>query len=54
MSMKKEAAEARRAYKRKWAAEHPESVRKSQEKYWAKKAAQMKEQEQKAAAESAQ
>ena len=35
------AAEARRAYKRKWAKEDPESVKKSQEKYWTRKAAEM-------------
>lgn len=40
--MNKAAAEARRAYKRKWAKEHPESVKKSQEKYWNKKAEEMK------------
>ena len=41
MSMSKEALEARRAYKRRWAKEHPESVRASQEKYWNKKAQEL-------------
>lgn len=36
--MNEAAAEARRAYKRKWAKEHPESVKRSQERYWTKKA----------------
>ena len=38
--MNEAALEARRAYKRKWAKEHPESVKKSQEKYWTRKAAE--------------
>ncbi len=33
------AKEARRAYKRKWAKEHPESVKESQRKYWERRAA---------------
>lgn len=34
------AAEARRAYKRKWTKEHPEKVREYQQRYWEKKAAE--------------
>lgn len=49
--MNKAALEARRAYKRKWAKEHPENVKAAQEKYWTKKAAEMQA-EQEAAAES--
>ena len=38
--MTKAAKEARRAYKREWARNHPDNVRASQEKYWEKKAAE--------------
>ena len=34
---------ARRAYKRKWAKEHPDKVRAAQDKYWEKKAAAQRE-----------
>lgn len=37
--MNQQALEARRAYKRKWAQEHPDKVKAQQERYWAKKAA---------------
>ncbi len=42
--MNEKAIEARRAYKRKWAKEHPEKVREHQERYWTKKAAQAEQQ----------
>lgn len=45
--MNKQAIEARRAYKRKWAKDNPEKIRAQQERYWSKKAEQ-------AAAEQAQ
>jgi hypothetical protein len=35
--MNEQAAEARRAYKRKWAADHPEKVKEYQRRYWTKK-----------------
>ena len=35
------AAEARRAYKRKWNAEHKEQNRQYQKAYWARKAAEL-------------
>ena len=35
------AAEARRAYKRKWAKENPDKIRAQQERYWNKRAAEM-------------
>ena len=38
--MTAEAAEARRAYKRKWAADHPEKVKEYQRRYWTKKGAE--------------
>ena len=38
--MTEKALEARRAYKRKWAREHPEQVRAAQERYWTKRAEQ--------------
>ena len=38
--MTEEAKEARRKYKREWAKAHPESVRRSQQKYWQKRAEQ--------------
>ncbi len=37
--MTEKAKEARRAYKRKWAAEHPEKTREYQARYWEKQAA---------------
>lgn len=37
--MTEKAKEARRAYKRKWAAEHPEKTREYQARYWEKRAA---------------
>lgn len=36
--MNEQAAEARRAYKRKWARENPDKVRAQQERYWTRKA----------------
>ena len=47
--MNSAATEARNAYKRKWAKEHPESIRRSQEKYWTKKAMEMQQAAKKAA-----
>lgn len=38
--LNEKAIEARRAYKRKWAKEHPEKVKAAQERYWQKKAEQ--------------
>lgn len=38
--MTEKALEARRAYKRKWAKENPDKVKRYQEKYWSKKAAE--------------
>lgn len=35
------AAEARRAYKRKWAQDNPDKVKAQQERYWTKKAAEL-------------
>lgn len=35
--LNEKAIEARRAYKRKWAKEHPEKVKAAQERYWQKK-----------------
>ena len=37
-----EARAARREYMRRWRAEHPESVKAAQVRYWAKKAESMK------------
>lgn len=37
--------EARRAYKREWARRNPEKVKQYQERFWAKKAAEMQLQE---------
>ena len=37
------AAEARREYYRKWRREHPDSVRRSNKRYWEKKAEQKRE-----------
>ena len=36
--MTEQAIAARRAYRRKWAKEHPELVRAQQERYWKRKA----------------
>ena len=36
MEMDKKLIEVRRAYKRKWTREHPESVKRSQEKFYKK------------------
>ncbi len=41
--MNEQAAEARRAYKRKWARDNPDKVKAQQARYWAKKAAQRAE-----------
>lgn len=38
--MNEAAKEARRAYRRQWAKDHPENVRKWQQTYWEKKARQ--------------
>lgn len=38
--MTEQAKEARRAYKRKWAREHPENVRAHQQRYWERIAAE--------------
>lgn len=38
-----EARAARREYMRRWRADHPEAVKAAQARYWAKKAAEMKE-----------
>lgn len=38
--MDAKALEARRAYKRQWAKDHPDKVKAAQERYWMKKAAQ--------------
>jgi hypothetical protein len=38
--MTAQAAEARRAYKRKWAKQNPEKIRQYQQTYWNRKAAQ--------------
>lgn len=43
-AMNEQAAAARRAYKREWAAKNPDKVKAQQERYWAKKAAQAAEQ----------
>ena len=51
MKMTDAAKEARRAYKREWARNHPESVRRTQAKYWEKKAEELARQK---AAESEQ
>lgn len=37
--MNEAAAEARRAYKRKWARDNPDKVKAQQERYWARQAA---------------
>lgn len=37
--MNEQAAEARRAYKRKWARENKDKVKAQQERYWTRKAA---------------
>lgn len=38
--LNEQAAEARKAYRRKWAKENPEKVKAMQERYWSKKAAE--------------
>ena len=38
----KEAVEARRAYKRKWAQDNPDKVKAAQERYWQRKAEEMR------------
>ncbi len=38
--MNEQAAEARRAYKRKWARENRDKVKAQQERYWTRKAAE--------------
>lgn len=43
--MNAKAIEARRAYKRKWAKENPDKVKKHQERFWTKKAAEAQENE---------
>lgn len=42
--MTKEAAEARREYKRQWAKRNPEKIRAQQARYWSKRAAAQKAQ----------
>jgi len=42
--MNEAAKEARRAYRRQWAKDHPENVRRWQQTYWEKKARQAQEQ----------
>ena len=39
-TMTEQALEARRAYRREWAKRNPDKVKATQERYWAKKAAQ--------------
>lgn len=41
--MNEAAKEARRAYRRQWAKDHPENVKRWQENYWNKKAAEAAE-----------
>ena len=41
--MTEEARQARNAYLRKWAKDHPEKIREYAARHWEKKAAQMKE-----------
>ena len=48
--MTEQALAARRAYKRKWAADNPDKVKASQERYW-ERVARQAEQEQKQAAD---
>lgn len=43
--MNSAATEARRAYKREWAAKNPDKVKAQQERYWQKKAAAAAEQQ---------
>ena len=38
--MNAQAAEARRAYKRRWAKENPDKIRRYQQTYWSRKAEQ--------------
>lgn len=48
--MSKEARNARNAYYRAWRAKNPEKVRESNERYWAKKAAEIAAEEKEAGA----
>lgn len=41
--MNNQAVQARRAYFREWRKKNPEKVKAAQERYWAKKAEQLKE-----------
>lgn len=43
--MTEEAKKARSQYYREWRAKNPEKVKRSQERYWARKAEKMKENE---------
>lgn len=43
--MKEEAKQARREYLRRYRLEHPEKVKAAQERYWLKKAAELRSQE---------
>lgn len=43
--MDQKTLEARRAYKRAWAKKNPEKIKAQQERYWAKKAAELEAQE---------
>lgn len=45
--MTEEQKEARRAYRRKWAKDHPEKVAEYQSRFWQKKADEMKAEAQK-------
>ena len=40
--LKEREAKRKREYQRKWRAEHPDSVRAAQMRYWTKKAAEMR------------
>ena len=51
--MNEAAKEARRAYKKKWNAEHRDRVKQYQEDYWNRKAQEAKEHEEEQAAENA-
>ena len=50
--MNKAAREARNAYKREWQRTHPENVKKSQEKYWTKKAQELQRAKEAAASDT--
>lgn len=41
--MNEAAKEARRAYKRKWAKDHPEKIKAAQERYWTRKGLELKQ-----------